>query len=96
MVKFTACVLLALCCSGPVFAACDKPEPPEIPDPNTAVTAQMVKAQNDVKAFVAAAEDYLKCERNNFKADKMVEEMKTVADDFNKSIRAYKERMGAS
>jgi len=73
--------------------ACDKPNKPELPDPGTAVTPQMIKAKNDVKAFLASAESYLKCNISNKQHNNMVDDMKSVADSFNTIVRAYKARM---
>lgn len=75
------------------FAACDKPDAPVIPDPASAVTAQMVKAQNDVKSFISSAEQYIKCERRDNQREAMASEMEAVADKFNQSIREYKARL---
>lgn len=73
--------------------ACERPVPPELPDPATAVTPQMVKAKNDVKAFVTAADAYLKCKISNKEHDAMVDEMHSVADKFNKVVQEFKTRM---
>ena len=75
------------------IAACDKPGKPELPDPETAVTPQMIKAKNDVKAYLADAEKYLKCNLSNKQHNAMVDDMKGVADDFNVIVRSYKARM---
>lgn len=89
-------VLAALLCS-PFASACDKPVAPELPDPNAAVTAQMVKAKNDMKDYIAAAESYLKCvEADTRSYNAMVETMQKAADEFNAIVRKYKDRMGAS
>jgi hypothetical protein len=89
-------VLAALLCS-PFASACDKPVAPELPDPNAAVTAQMVKAKNDMKDYIAAAESYLKCvEADTRSYNAMVETMQKAADEFNTIVRKYKARMGAS
>ncbi len=76
-----------------ITLACDKPAKPELPDPETAVTPQMVKAKNDVKAFLANAEAYLKCNISTAQHNKMVDDMHEVADSFNAIVRAYKTRM---
>ena len=86
-------ILCLIIFPGVGYAACTKPEPPEIPDPATAVTPQMVKAQNDVKAFVAQAEEFLKCTRSDSEHDDMVTEMKKTANKFNHAIRDFKARM---
>lgn len=74
--------------------ACDKPgEKPEIPDPTSAVTAQMVKANKEVKAYVAAMEDYLNCARlTPGKHDRAVKELKDFAGQFNQAVRTFKAR----
>ncbi|WP_049721522.1 hypothetical protein [Gilvimarinus polysaccharolyticus] len=73
--------------------ACDKPQNrPEIPDPATAVTAQMVKSNNDVKAYVRATEDYLGCAKLSGNELRNAEnELKNYAEEFNKTIRAFKQ-----
>jgi|GEM_PF-4238669 len=72
--------------------ACDRPNKPELPSVETAVLAQMVKAQKDVKKYLKTSEAYLKCERNNGRHDKMVNEMTRVGTTFNKLVKAYKEK----
>lgn len=89
--QLLAVALLTTCTSMAI--ACDKPASPELPDPATAVTPQMVKAKNDVKAFLGAAETYLKCNISTKQHNTMVDEMKGVADSFNSIVRAYKSRM---
>jgi len=77
-----------------VAVACDKPAPPVLPDPDTAVTAQMVKAKNEIKSFIAMAEAYLKCvEADDGSYNLMVEEMQAAAEEFNVIVRKYKKRM---
>lgn len=72
--------------------ACSKPtSKPEFPDPQTAVSAQMVKANNEVKAYVKAVQDYLGCAGLSKAAEnKELDELKAYADSFNEVIRAYK------
>lgn len=84
---------LILALYAPLSLACSKPAAPELPDPATAVTPQMVKAQNDVKAYMEQADTYLKCNINATQHNAMVKEMKSLADEFNGIIRAYKARM---
>lgn len=74
--------------------ACDKPTAPDLPDPQTAVTAQMIKAKNDVKAYIDAANGYIDCVQGNAsRHNAMISEMETIAERFNASVRAYKSRM---
>jgi hypothetical protein len=77
-----------------VAFACSKPaEKPEIPDAATVVTAQMVKANNDVKAYVKAVQDYVGCAGlSRSEEKKELDELQKFAEDFNKVVRAYKAR----
>lgn len=75
-------------------AACEKPaSKPEIPDAATVVTAQMVKANNDMKAYVKSVQDYIGCAGLS-RADekKEIDDLKNFAEDFNQVVRAYKAR----
>ncbi len=85
--------LIFLALSGGLYADCTPPEPPQIPDAETTVTAEMVKAQNDVKAFMAEAEAFLKCNRNTSRHNKMVDTMNDVGKSFNDVVKAYKARL---
>lgn len=78
--------------SSQLQAACEEPEAPDLPDPETAVLAEMVKAQKDVKKFISEGEEYLKCQKGVQKYNRMVEQMKEVGDNFNASIKAFKAR----
>ena len=79
--------------SAEMALACSAPTPPEIPDPATAVLPEMVKAQNEVKRYLADAENYLKCEKNSRKYDSVVDAMHVVGDTFNKAISEFKAQM---
>ena len=90
-----ALMIAALSMGLPALAwACNKPEQkPEIPDPTSAVTAQMVKANKEVKAYVADMEEYLNCARlTPGKHDRAVKELKDFAGEFNDAIRTFKAR----
>ncbi len=92
-----ALVFTGLLAISGITVACDKPAPPSLPDPTSAVTAQMVKAKNDMKSYIDQAEAYLKCvEADAAKYNDMVDTMQKAADDFNGIVRKYKNRMGAS
>ena len=94
MTKFLAAFVTFFALSTSAFAACDKPTAPELPDPASAVTAQMIKAKNDVKAYLDAANGYIGCVKGNAaRHNAMVEDMEKIADTFNSAVRAYKERM---
>ena len=64
-----------------------------LPDSETAVIAQMKKAKNDVKTYLAAAEVYLKCTRSTVRHDAVVDKMKGPGKDFNSLVKAYKSRV---
>lgn len=90
-------LLLSLCASAVLSnaaVACSKPDTkPEIPDAATVVTAQMVKANNEVKAYVKAVEDYLGCARLSKSEERREhDDLKKFADDFNVVVRAFKAR----
>ncbi|WP_323815968.1 hypothetical protein [Cellvibrio sp. NN19] len=84
-----SCVVSSLAAAG-----CDKPAAkPEIPDAATVVTAQMVKANNDVKAYVKAVQDYVGCAGlSRSEEKKEIDELQKFAEDFNVVVRAYKAR----
>ncbi|MEE4660776.1 MAG: hypothetical protein V2J89_09920 [Halieaceae bacterium] len=55
-------MFLAVSLAAPaVFANCDVPESPVLPDGTTASLAEMVEGQQAVKAYMEAAEAYLAC-----------------------------------
>lgn len=76
--------------------ACDsRPEKPNLPDPATAVTAQMVKAHNDVKIYVKTMQEYLGCAKLPAAEEKKeLDDLTKYAEDFNKVIRDYKAAHG--
>ncbi|MDO3382227.1 hypothetical protein [Gilvimarinus algae] len=85
-----AAALLAVV-AAPSFA-CDKPQnKPAIPNPATAVTAQMVKSNNEVKAYVKATEDYLSCAKlSSAEVRQAEDDLRAYAEEFNKTIREFK------
>jgi negative regulator of sigma E activity len=93
MIKVTAFVLSTVLFSGLTQAACKKPEAPFLPDAATAVTAQMVKAKNDVTVYLAEAQAYLNCARGEIKQNRMIKAMEKVGEEFNLAVRTYKARM---
>ena len=96
MKKVFAAAIATLMFSASAMA-CDKPNAPELPDPSTAVTPQMIKAKNEVNAYLEAAKAYLDCVGSNAsRHNAMVSEMEKVADKFNTAVREYKARMSAA
>lgn len=62
--KLRVAVLAALIAApAGVLAAdeCDRPEPPVVPDGATATQDELATAGSEVRAFVAASQDYLAC-----------------------------------
>ena len=92
MKRFLAASTFALFVSNSAFAACTSHEAPALPDPETAVLAQMVKAQNEVKNYIKSQEAYLSCTKSGLRYDRAFKEMKRVASDFNSITKAYKAR----
>lgn len=72
--------------------ACEPPQnKPEIPDPSTAVTAQMVMSNNQVREYVRAMEEYLSCARlTNAELRREESALKAFAEDFNAAIREFR------
>ncbi|MGH1371602.1 MAG: hypothetical protein ACRBBW_06180 [Cellvibrionaceae bacterium] len=96
MILKTTIAVIAITASGQLLA-CTKPASPNLPDPGTAVTAQMIKAKNDMKSYIKAAESYLECvESDTKKYNNMVDEMQSAAEGFNGIVKKYKKRMGAA
>lgn len=83
--SFSACLALpALACEAPG-------NKPEIPDPLTAVTAQMVKSNNEVKEYVRSYEAYLNCAGlSTSELRKEEKALKEYAELFNQAIREFK------
>jgi len=90
---FSLCTLILLSLSSQQLLACSRPTAPELPDAATAVTPQMIKAKNDVKAYVGEAKAFLDCTKSTKKHNRMVDEMNSVASEFNSIVRAYKARL---
>lgn len=66
---------------------------PELPDPDTAVMSDMLRAQEAVKQYLARQEKYLSCVGNSFKHDAAVVKMHELADRYNNLARRYKSRL---
>lgn len=107
---------IALFVSPFAMAACDYPSKVDVPSGMTATKEDMLQGQRDVKAYVAAMEEYLECIVNdekiarsemddleseveqqredmlNKKYNAAVDEMETIAADFNTAVQAYRSR----
>ncbi len=93
---FTMKKFLFAVCASALFSvpalACEAPaSKPEIPDPTTAATAQMVKTNNEVKQYVQAKETYLGCAKMSSREKRQaLEELEAYADSFNQAVRTFK------
>lgn len=85
---------VASCLASSLVLACEKPAAkPEIPDVASVATAQMVKANNDVKVYVQGVQTYLGCAGLSRGEEKReMDDLKQFAEDFNKVVREFKAR----
>lgn len=83
-------LLVGLALSSMTVAACEKPESPAIPSGDSASGSDMLEAKKAVESFLKEAEAYLECARGGVQKDRMVADMESVADKFNRELRAYK------
>jgi len=72
--------------------ACEEPsEKPEIPNPEEAATAQMVMANNEVREYVAAMEEYINCSRmSSTRQRRAVSDLEAFAEEFNQAVRQFR------
>lgn len=97
-----ALVLAALGFVGSAHAECTLKDAPTLPDGATAVEADMVKAQQSVKAYVAETQEYLACLEFEGKGrsggdwtkkyNDASTRMEKLAAEFNKQLRAFKSK----
>jgi hypothetical protein len=92
VMKFLVLIMMFFV-SSHTLAACEEPSPPELPNAQTAVIAEMVKAKKDVKKYMDAAKEYTACTRNDMRHDRVVDSMNDIAKQFNELVQAYKERV---
>ena len=69
MKAFAICVLAAAgLASFSAFAACENPSMVSVPDGNTSTMDELLAAQTNVKAYMAAMEKYLACLNDEIEA----------------------------
>jgi len=73
-------------------ASCVRPDEPTLPNVDSAVLAEMVKASKEVKKYIADANKYLECARSDSDHDKVVSRMRELADGFNALTTTFKAR----
>ncbi|MEE3624567.1 hypothetical protein UCD39_11280 [Nitrospirillum sp. BR 11752] len=87
---------VSLFVAGPALAECSThANPPAIPDGTGATTEQMTSASASVKGYMADMQDFLKCLENDkaggsAKYNAAVDQMQSIANEFNKQLRAFK------
>ena len=86
-------LLLLLSISSNLYADCIEAVVPELPNPDTAVMSDMLRAQDAVKQYIARQEKYLSCVGYGFRHDAVVDKMHEVANSYNNMARRYKSRM---
>jgi hypothetical protein len=86
-------LLLLLSISSSAYSACLEATVPELPNPDTAVMSDILRAQDAVKQYLARQESYLTCVGDNFRHDAVVDKMHEVANSYNNMARRYKIRM---
>ena len=77
----------------PVHAGCKLPSLPKLPNASTAVLAQMVKANRDVKAYMTTAKLFLTCTKSNLRHDNVVAQMRKLGKKYNTVVKSYKKRV---
>jgi len=88
------CILSLVVSSGVATAAtCELPPNPEFPDPDTAVLPQMVKAKNDINAYIASIETYLVCAKRSTRKSTIAAERRIkISKQYNSIVRAFRKR----
>src|SRR5215467_6681519 len=80
--------------AAPAFAQdkCPAPKSPSVPNGRTATAPELIAAANEVKAFIAASDDYQSC----LKADLDAQMQQAAADkkDFDPKIKTALEAKG--
>ena len=87
----TATVVVAVSFAQ-VGHACKEATLPQLPKADTAVLAEMVKAQKEVKKYLQTSEEFLKCVRDDRRHNDVVDKMHDLAARFNTLTKAYKAR----
>jgi hypothetical protein len=85
-------LLLLLFIASPAYSACIEAAVPKLPDPDTAMMSDIIRAQNAVKQYLARQEKYLSCVGSTNKHDAAVDKMHEIAEQYNTMSRRYKSR----
>lgn len=97
-----ALTMLAMGIAGVAHAECTLKDAPVLPDGSSAAEADMVAAQQAVKAYVAETQEYLACLEFEGKGraggdwtkkyNDASTRMEKLAAEFNKQLRAFKSK----
>lgn len=107
MKSLKSCCLVAASLWAVGAFACDNPSIVMLPEGDSVSLQQLLSAQKEVKAYMAAMNQYLACLDGDMKAqgdkapaqykslmvtrhNSAVTEMQSIADAFNKQVKAYK------
>ncbi|ACJ00922.1 hypothetical protein [Rhodospirillum centenum] len=98
----TTAMLLTLGFAGTAAADCTVGDPPTVPDGTSATEAEMVSAQQAIKAYVAETQEFLQCIEFESKGrptgdatrryNEASERMEKLASNFNKQLKVFKSR----
>lgn len=88
-----AAAVLTLSATSVFAATCDTsamPAAPVVPAPAERTASSMYDAQNEVKSFVSASREHLKCVRSTSKHNALVDQVYAVADQYNTALQEFK------
>ncbi|MEE8056791.1 MAG: hypothetical protein V3T17_02985 [Pseudomonadales bacterium] len=86
-------ILMSLLISPLGWAKCKEAISPGLPNPDVAVEAEMLLAQDAVKHYLLAQEDFLSCVQNSRRYNMAVDRMYEMAKKYNDMARRYKVRI---
>ena len=95
VLKQCVVVLVLMCSAALVHSGCQSEPAPELPDLETALHSDMLRAMDAVKRYIAKQEAYLNCVDSVQEYNSTVKEMHRVANRFNSLTRRYKARREA-
>ena len=74
-------------------ATCDMstaPAAPAVPAATERSTASMLSAQSEIKSYINAAKEHLKCVSSSRKHNALVDQIYAVADEYNTALQEFK------
>ncbi len=88
-----ATAALSLMGSAALASNCDsvtQPAAPSIPAPTERSTAAMLSTQENVKSYVTATREYLKCVHSTRAHNALVDQVYAVAAEYNAALQEFK------